>query len=163
MPTDRDLILSLRKSDFVVTPFKSSGPGGQHRNKTATAIRIEHPASGARAEATESRSQDQNKKAAWKRLRETETFQAWLKRAIAEASLTNQQKRALEEATLRRVEAQMQPKLILIEVKDDNGNWVPMPDIATEDCGVCNGTGLTYDRTECRMVPCGGICCRLRT
>jgi hypothetical protein len=29
----------------------------------------------------------------------------------------------------------------------------------TEDCGVCNGTGLAYDRTEYRMVPCGGICC----
>lgn len=26
-------------------------------------------------------------------------------------------------------------------------------------CAVCNGTGLAYDRTECRMVPCGGICC----
>lgn len=160
--SSRDLILSLRKSDFVVTPFRSSGPGGQHRNKTATAIRIVHPASGARAEATEHKSQDQNKKAAWKRLRESDVFQTWLRKAIAEASLTAQQKRALEDATLRRVEQQMNPKLILVEVKDEDGNWVPMPDIATEDCGVCNGTGLTYDTTECRMVPCGGICCRVR-
>lgn len=159
----RDLILSLRKSDFVVTYFKSSGPGGQHRNKTETACRIVHPDSGARAEASEHKSQDQNRKAAWKRLRESEVFQTWLRKAIAEASMTKDQKEALERATLRRVEEQMKPKLILVEVKDENGNWIPMPDTADEDCGVCNGTGLTYDTTECRMVPCGGICCRVRT
>ncbi len=31
-----------------------------------------------------------------------------------------------------------------------------------EPCDVCNGTGLTYDSTECRMVPCGGICCKVK-
>lgn len=125
--SDRDLILSLRKSDFIVTPFRGSGPGGQHRNKTATAIRIIHPASGARAEAQEHKSQDQNRKEAWKRLRNTNTFQTWLRKAIAEAQLTADQRRALEADILRRVEAQMAPDLILVEVQDDNGKWVPMP------------------------------------
>jgi len=30
-------------------------------------------------------------------------------------------------------------------------------------CDVCNGTGLAYDSTECRMVPCGGICCVVKS
>ncbi len=157
---DRELILSLRKSDFVVTFFKSSGPGGQHRNKTATAARIVHPASGARAEAAEHKSQDQNRKAAWKRLREAEKFQTWLKRAIAEAQLTSDQRRALEQDINRRVERQMSDELILTEIQDESGKWVPMPKPAP--CDVCNGTGLAYDSAEGRMVPCGGICCTVK-
>jgi protein subunit release factor B len=122
--TDRDLILSLRKGDFVVTPFRGSGPGGQHRNKTATAIRIVHPASGARAESQEHKSQDQNKKAAWKRLRETDVFQLWLRKAIAEASLTAEQRDRMQQAINDAVERQMTPDKIKIETLAENGTWV---------------------------------------
>jgi protein subunit release factor B len=125
--TERTPILSLRKKDFVVTPFKSSGPGGQNRNKNATAIRIVHSASGARAEAAEHKSQDQNRKAAWKRLQETETFRTWLRKAIADASLSASERREVEQRIIRLVERQMNPELILVEVKDEEGNWVPMP------------------------------------
>lgn len=125
---ERELILSLRKNDFIVTPFKSSGPGGQHRNKTATAIRIVHPASGARAEATEHKSQAQNKRAAWERLQETSLFRLWLRKSIAEASLTADQRKAREKAIAQAAERQMTPDKIITEVQDETGKWVPMPE-----------------------------------
>lgn len=44
------------------------GPGGQHRNKTQTAVRLHHRPSGLIVTATERRSLDANKKAAFERL-----------------------------------------------------------------------------------------------
>ena len=52
-----------------VTRTRRSGPGGQHRNKVETAIVIEHKPSGVRAEASERRSQEDNRQAAVFRLR----------------------------------------------------------------------------------------------
>lgn len=48
---------------------RRSGPGGQHRNKVETAIVIIHNPTGVRAEATERRSQEQNRRVAIARLR----------------------------------------------------------------------------------------------
>ena len=50
--------------------FVAGGPGGQHRNKSATGVRLAHPATGALATATERRSQARNRSAALQRLRE---------------------------------------------------------------------------------------------
>lgn len=55
--------------DCTVTRTRRSGPGGQHRNKVATAIVITHQASGITAEASERRSQVQNQAQAVFRLR----------------------------------------------------------------------------------------------
>jgi protein subunit release factor B len=49
--------------------FVASGPGGQHRNKAATGVRLAHGSSGAVVTATERRSQAQNRGAALRRLR----------------------------------------------------------------------------------------------
>jgi hypothetical protein len=48
---------------------RRSGPGGQHRNKVETAIVITHIASGIKGEASERRSQAQNRQKALHRLR----------------------------------------------------------------------------------------------
>lgn len=60
----------LSKNDFDLQTFKASGPGGQHRNKTETAVRITHIETGISAEATESRSQHRNRQQAFFRLAE---------------------------------------------------------------------------------------------
>jgi protein subunit release factor B len=50
--------------------FVASGPGGQHRNKTESGVRLTHPPTGVTVSATERRSQAQNRGAALERLRE---------------------------------------------------------------------------------------------
>lgn len=49
--------------------FRGSGPGGQKRNKTSSAVRVIHEPTGISATASERRSQAQNRKAAIQRLR----------------------------------------------------------------------------------------------
>lgn len=50
--------------------YRASGPGGQHRNKVSSAVRLHHKPSGLIVTATESRLQGENKTRALKRLRE---------------------------------------------------------------------------------------------
>jgi protein subunit release factor B len=49
--------------------FTAGGPGGQHRNKTESAVRLVHRPTGVAVTATERRSQAQNRSAALARLR----------------------------------------------------------------------------------------------
>ena len=51
------------------TFFIASGPGGQHRNKTESGVRLAHRPTGVVVTATERRSQAQNRGAALERLR----------------------------------------------------------------------------------------------
>ncbi|KAA3662380.1 MAG: peptide chain release factor-like protein, partial [Calditrichaeota bacterium] len=63
MRTLEDYLENLEK-ETKVTVFKSSGPGGQHKNKTETAVRLQHLPTGLTATAVESRSQMQHRKVA---------------------------------------------------------------------------------------------------
>src|SRR5262245_61545593 len=53
-----------------VDTYRASGPGGQKRNKTSSAVRLRHPPSGLIVIAEESRSQHENKARALRRLRQ---------------------------------------------------------------------------------------------
>src|SRR2546430_10628365 len=63
-PTDRDSL--ERDSDMEF--FIASGPGGQHRNKVETGVRLIHRPSGITVTATERRSQRANREVAFERL-----------------------------------------------------------------------------------------------
>lgn len=52
-----------------VNTTKASGPGGQHRNKVSSAIRLRHRPTGITSQGHDSRSQHDNKKLALQRLR----------------------------------------------------------------------------------------------
>src|SRR5262245_7317650 len=65
-PTDRE---SLER-DCDMTFFVAGGPGGQHRNKVATGVRLVHRASGIVVAATERRSQSANREVAYARMAE---------------------------------------------------------------------------------------------
>ncbi len=62
---DDRALLEQCETDF----FTAGGPGGQHRNKTATGVRLTHPATELSVTATERRSQAQNRRIALERLR----------------------------------------------------------------------------------------------
>jgi protein subunit release factor B len=64
--TDPDIL----KKQVVVETYRSSGPGGQRKNKVETAVRLKHPPSGITVVATEHRSQAENRKLAFQRLRD---------------------------------------------------------------------------------------------
>ena len=62
---------SFRELDVEFQTFRSSGPGGQHRNKVETAVRATHKPTGLSVSSTDSKSQIQNKKASVLKLKET--------------------------------------------------------------------------------------------
>ena len=62
--TDRE---SLER-DSDITFFVAGGPGGQHRNKVASGVRLLHRPSGVVVAATERRSQSANREVAFDRL-----------------------------------------------------------------------------------------------
>ncbi|MFN7927392.1 MAG: peptide chain release factor-like protein [Blastocatellia bacterium] len=56
--------------DSAMEFFVAGGPGGQHRNKVETGVRLTHHPSGVVVQATERRSQSANREAAFERLAE---------------------------------------------------------------------------------------------
>jgi protein subunit release factor A len=63
-PTDRPSLERDCEMDF----FIASGPGGQHRNKVETGVRLVHRPTGIMVTATERRSQNANREMAFERM-----------------------------------------------------------------------------------------------
>ncbi len=84
--------------EVVVDTFRASGPGGQHVNKTSSAVRLVHPPSGVVVIAQDSPSQFRNRNIAMERLVD------WLKKLnhVPKSRIATQPTRASKE---RRIEA----------------------------------------------------------
>ena len=113
----RELAFSVKLKDCEVQTFSVSGSGGQNRDRRSTGVRIIHHPSGARGEATEQRSQHQNKREAMKRMAESPLFKAWVSAILSKTKTPKQ----LEEEVDTEI---ADPKITKVEVKNKKGVWI---------------------------------------
>ena len=67
MPNQEEVMVD--EDEVRVDTFRGSGAGGQHRNKTSSAVRLTHLPTGITAVCQSERSQYQNRNNAWRILR----------------------------------------------------------------------------------------------
>lgn len=104
--TDRETLEEVCEVTFL----KGSGPGGQHRNKRETGVRLVHPPSGTVVMATERRSQTRNRDLAFERMAERlselnhvdpERVPTKVPRGAKEERLTEKKQRSVRKASRR--------------------------------------------------------------
>lgn len=112
---NKQKITLVTAKDCEFSAYCGSGAGGQARNKVASAMMCKHTESGAIGRCSESRSQLENKRMAFRRMAESPKFKFWVNKKLYELD----HKETIEET----VEKMMAPENLVIEVLKD-GKWV---------------------------------------
>ena len=119
----KELLFSIGPKDFKWDFFKTSGPGGQNKNKRDTACRCTHIASGAIGIGSEEREQGKNRRIAFERCVNSEKFKAWHKLECARVLVDKNERRKIE----REVDAELSCREnLLVEIKDKDGRWTEL-------------------------------------
>jgi protein subunit release factor A len=114
-PTNKQILFSVTKKDLVIEYFSGTGNGGQHKNKHQNCCRVKHPPSGAVGLCQEERSKVQNTKKAFRRMVDSDKFQAWLRLETA--------RRTGEIAEIEKA-VDKSLSMVKLEVRDERGLWV---------------------------------------
>lgn len=111
----KELVFSIRKDDLVWETFRGSGPGGQHRNKTDSAVRLTHRPSNTTVQCQSDRSQRTNKEQALKQLANHPKFRMWCHQKLKEIN---------EGITIEeKIENMTTPDKLKVEAQDETGVW----------------------------------------
>ena len=111
---EKEILFSVTANDCEWSYTKGSGPGGQKKNKTSSAVHCRHLPSGARGYAEDSRSQIENRRTAFERMVGTKQFEEWLRAETARRNGT---------AAAADAEVARQLRNIRVEIKNE-GRWI---------------------------------------